>query len=210
MRIYTWGALAFAVSVSYGCASSDTTVNYEGMATESPITDENEITSYTPPDTAGSMDRDAYVSAENELGSNQNIIALVQQNPDLSTFLDLLRAADLVVTLESPASYTVFAPSNKAFAALPEGTLAALKAPSNKMELTRILQAHILPIRLYTASLQQHPAVTTAQGDALKVTHSDSGLMVGGAHVLTPDVKAANGVVHVIDKVLVPPSADNR
>ncbi len=192
---------AVAVLISYGCASSDTTMDYEGIATESPIADQNEITSNAGMDST----EGARISAGNELGRDMNIVALVQQNPDLSTFLELIRAADLVVNLQNPATYTVFAPSNKAFAALPAGTLEMLKAPSNKLELTRIIQAHVLPTKMETAALQNSAFVTTAQGDEIKVTKNGNALLVGGATIQTPNVQASNGVVHVIDKVLVPP-----
>ncbi|GAA4441795.1 hypothetical protein GCM10023188_40740 [Pontibacter saemangeumensis] len=185
-----------------------------GVATESPVTDGNETGAQAPmdPDTDMSSERtaDANVSAGNDLGSNLNIVALVQQNPDLSTFLELIRAADLLVTLESPAPYTVFAPTNEAFAALPNGALENLKDPANKLELTRILQAHVLPNRISTEEMQGNMPMKTAQGEELVVMRNGTELTVGGASIITPDVRASNGVVHVIDKVLIPPKSNEN
>lgn len=200
------------MTLCFGCASSDSTIDDAGIATESPVADESETAPQAPmdPDTDMSSERmeDTNVSANNELGSNLNIVALVQQNPDLSTFLELVRAADLVVTLESPAPYTVFAPTNQAFADLPAGALENLKDPANKLELTRILQAHILPNRIVTEEMQDNMPMKTAQGEEVVVTRSGSEIKVGGATIITPDVRASNGMVHVIDKVLIPPKVN--
>lgn len=205
-------AVAVPLTLCFGCASSDSAMDNESIATESPVTDENESGAQAPmdPDTDMSSERtgDANVSADNTLGSNLNIVALVQQNPNLSTFLELIRAADLVVTLESPAPYTVFAPTNEAFAALPTGALEDLKDPANKLELTRILQAHVLPNRIITEEMQENMPMKTAQGEEVVVTRNGSVIEVGGAKIITPDVRASNGVVHVVDKVLIPPKSN--
>lgn len=203
-------ALAVAMTLCYSCASSDSTMDDAGIAaTESPVTDENESAPQTPmdPDTDMSSDRtkDANVSADNELGKSPNIVALVQQNPNLSTFLELIQAADLVVTLESSAPYTVFAPNNEAFAALPAGALGDLKDPANKLELTRILQAHVLQNRIITEEMQDNMPMKTAQGEEVVVTRNGADIEVGGATIITPNVQASNGVVHVVDRVLIPP-----
>ena len=207
-------AVVVAVTLCYGCASSDSTMDNAGVATESPVTDGNETGAQAPmdPDTDMSSERtaDANVSAGNDLGSNLNIVALVQQNPDLSTFFELIRAADLLVTLESPAPYTVFAPTNEAFAALPAGAIEDLKDPANKLELTRILQAHVLPNRITTEEMRGNMPMKTAQGEELVVMRNGTELTVGGASIVTPDVRASNGVVHVIDKVLIPPKSNEN
>ena len=201
--------MAAAIALCSGCASSDSTLDDAGIVTESPVADKNETAPQAPmdPDTDMSSERatDTNVSANNELGSNLNIVALVQQNPNLSTFLELVRAADLVVTLESPAPYTVFAPTNQAFADLPAGALEDLKDPANKLELTRILQAHVLPNRIVTEEMQDDMPMETAQGEEVVVTRRGSEIKVGGATIITPDVWASNGVVQVVDKVLIPP-----
>ncbi|WP_460921729.1 fasciclin domain-containing protein [Pontibacter brevis] len=205
--------LAVVTAACYGCASSDTNTDITGTATEAQVT-ENESGSQHPmdPDTDMSAEQtgDNNVSADNTIGRNMNIVALVQQNPNLSTFLELIRAADLVTILESPAPYTVFAPTNEAFAALPAGTVEGLKAPAAKMELTRIIQAHVLPNRISSAEMQHNMPMKTAQGEEVIATRNGSVLEVGGARVITPDVQASNGIVHVVDKVLVPPQNSNE
>ncbi|MFD2514489.1 fasciclin domain-containing protein [Pontibacter locisalis] len=192
----------------YGCASSDSTMDTTGTVIESEIR-EDESGSQAPmdPDTDMSAEgkTDTNVSAENPIGREMNIVALVQQNPNLSTLLELIKAADMVTVLESPAPYTVFAPTNEAFAALPAGTIEDLKRPDNKMELRRILQAHVLPNRITSGEMKDNMPMITAQGDEVVVRRNGQTLTVGDAKVLITDVNASNGVVHVINKVLVPP-----
>lgn len=210
--------IAVVAFLSHGCASSDTGTedtgtDVTGIAVEAHTT-ETDPGSQHPmdPDTDMSAERTGNntVSADNEIGRNMNIVALVQQNPNLSTFLELIRAANLVTILESPAPYTVFAPTNQAFAALPEGTVENLKAPAAQMQLTRLLQAHILPNRVRSAEMQHNMPMKTAQGDVVVVTKEGSDIKVGGATVITPDVQASNGIVHVVDRVLVPPQNSNE
>lgn len=202
--------LACVAILNYGCAGSDTgTEQTTDFPIDASVTAEPDKAPQAPMDDDTDMTAeetsDATVAASNEIGRNQNIVALVQQNPNLTTFFELLRAADLIVTLESPAPYTVFAPTNEAFAALPAGTVEALKNPSSKLELTRILQAHVLPNRITTSEMRPGMPMLTAQGQEVIVQRNGEDLTVGGAHVLIPDVQAANGYIHVIDKVLVPP-----
>lgn len=204
--------IAVAAVFCYGCAGSETGADITGTAVEAQIT-EDESASQDPMDPDTDMTAEDTgnntVSADNAIGRNMNIVALVQQNPNLSTFLELIRAADLVTILESPAPYTVFAPTNEAFAALPAGTVESLKAPAAKMELTRIIQAHVLPNRISSAEMQHNMPMVTAQGDEVIVTKEGSVITVGGARVITPDVQASNGIVHVVDRVLLPPQNSN-
>lgn len=204
--------IAAAAVFGYGCAGSDTGTDITGTAVEAQIT-EDESGSQDPmdPDTDMSAEHTGNntVSADNTIGRDMNIVALVQQNPNLSTFLELIRAADLVTILESPAPYTVFAPTNEAFAALPAGTIESLKDPASKLELTRIIQAHVLPNRISSAEMQHNMPMMTAQGDEVVVTKDGAAITVGGAKVITADVQASNGIVHVVDRVLVPPQSSN-
>ncbi|RDV17138.1 fasciclin domain-containing protein [Pontibacter diazotrophicus] len=204
--------IAATAVFSYGCAGSETGTTITGTAVETQVT-EDASGSQDPmdPDTDMSAERTGNntVSADNTIGRNMNIVALVQQNPNLSTFLELIRASDLVTILESPAPYTVFAPTNEAFDALPAGTIESLKDPASKMELTRIIQAHVLPNRISSAEMQDNMPMVTAQGDEVVVTKNGSAITVGGAKVITPDVQASNGIVHVVDRVLIPPQNSN-
>ncbi|ARS36305.1 fasciclin domain-containing protein [Pontibacter actiniarum] len=203
-----------AATLLWGCAGSDTNTavnSGDGTVSESV---EQRITNDKPgsqapmdPDTDMSAEdtNNSNISADNQAGRDMNIVALVQQHPDLSTFLELIQAADMVTVLESPAPYTVFAPTNQAFAALPAGTVEALKQPGNKMELRRILQAHVLPNRITTNEMQPNMPMKTAQGEQLVVTRQGQNIKVGEAMIVAPDVEASNGVVHVVNQVLLPP-----
>merc|ERR1712217_328005 len=123
-------------------------------------------------------------------------------------------AADLTDTLSSAGSFTVFAPTNEAFKALPPGTLDDLMKPTNKAKLTDILKYHVLPEEVLSAQLQPFQAVKTVEGKPLHATKWGGQVRVGPS-LLSKDLKnvtkadnlASNGVVHIIDGVLLPPSA---
>ena len=204
--------MATTATVLLGCASvSDSTdtiaINPDATAAEAAVTPATDATNDDATvDTEMTADNeDETISADNPVGRAQNIFALVQSNPDLSTLTKLIRAADMITVLDSPAEYTLFAPTDDAFAALPAGTVEALMRSDNKLELTRILQAHVLPKRVMSYELKDNMQMQTAQGEEVAVQVDDRGIVVGGAQIVTPDVKASNGVVHVIDRVLLPP-----
>jgi len=141
---------------------------------------------------------------ESGTGETGNIVEVAQQTPDLSTLVDAVVAAELVETLEEPGPYTVFAPTNEAFEAL-GGTLETLLEPANREELAEILTYHVVPGELTAAELSDGQMLETVQGDSLEVEISDGEVTVNGAAVAIADVEASNGVVHVIDAVLLPP-----
>jgi uncharacterized surface protein with fasciclin (FAS1) repeats len=121
-----------------------------------------------------------------------------------STLVAAVTAADLVDTLKSDGPFTVFAPSDDAFAALPAGTVEDLVKPENKDKLTAILLLHVLPGKVMAADVAGHvldPA--TASGATVHVDGTD-GVTVDGAKVVTADIECTNGVIHVIDTVLLP------
>jgi uncharacterized surface protein with fasciclin (FAS1) repeats len=136
--------------------------------------------------------------------TEENVVAVAQQTPELSTLVKAVSAAGLVQTLEEPGPYTVFAPTNKAFEAL-GGTLDTLLEPQNKAELAEILTYHVVPGELTSSELSDGQKLKTVQGDTLEVRIAGGEVTVNGAKVVTPDVEASNGVVHVIDEVLIPP-----
>jgi len=133
-----------------------------------------------------------------------NIVAVAQETPELSTLVEAVTAAGLVATLEEPGPYTVFAPTNAAFEAL-GGTLDTLLKPANKAELSEILTYHVVPGELSSAELSDGQKLETVQGGSLEVKISNGEVTVNGAKVATADVEASNGIVHVIDEVLLPP-----
>lgn len=123
---------------------------------------------------------------------------------NFTTLLAAAEAAGLVETLKGEGPFTVFAPTDEAFAALPEGTVEDLLLPENKEQLTSILTYHVVPGAVMSTDLTDGMAATTVQGDDVMVLIDGSTVMVGDATVTMPDIAASNGVIHVIDTVLMP------
>merc|ERR1711997_993099 len=135
-----------------------------------------------------------------------NIVELAQSVDDLSTLVAAVVAGDLVETLSSPGPFTVFAPTNAAFGALPAGTLDTLLKPENKDQLVDILTYHVVAGRALSSDLTDGQSIDTVEGKAVTV-HIAEGVKINDVNVVKPDVLATNGVVHVVDGVLLPPSA---
>jgi uncharacterized surface protein with fasciclin (FAS1) repeats len=139
-----------------------------------------------------------------EEAGGQDIVALAQATPDLSTLVSAVQAADLVETLQGEGPFTVFAPTNEAFTAVGQDTLDTLLAPEGKDQLTDILTYHVVPGELKAADLEDGQELETVQGGTLTVSVEGDTVRVGDATVAMADVDASNGVVHVIDSVLMP------
>ena len=123
-----------------------------------------------------------------------------------TTLVAAVKAADLVWTLKGPGPYTVFAPTDAAFRKLPRGTLASLLKPENKAQLVKILTYHVVPGRVAAADVAgKKLSVATVEGGSLQV-NGRHGVRVNDAHVVKADIGTDNGVIHVIDKVLLPKS----
>jgi transforming growth factor-beta-induced protein len=145
-----------------------------------------------------------------------NIVQLAESVKDLSTLVAAVVAGDLADTLSSPGPFTVFAPTNEAFAALPAGTLTKLMKPESKKELVDILTYHVLPEKVLSTDLKAFQEVKTVEGKLLQVTKSFGRVRVGASlhskdlrRVTAADNLASNGVVHIIDGVLIPPVRPN-
>jgi len=124
-----------------------------------------------------------------------------------STLIAAVQAAGLESTLRGAGPFTVFAPTDAAFAALPAGTVEELLKPENKEQLTAILTYHVLPGEVMSSAIAgQTLEPATVQGATVKVDGAGGGVMVNDARVVTADVDASNGVIHVIDKVIMPPA----
>jgi uncharacterized surface protein with fasciclin (FAS1) repeats len=135
-----------------------------------------------------------------------DIVDIAASNPDFSTLVAAVQAAGLVDTLKSDGPFTVFAPTNAAFAALPAGTVESLLEPENKDTLVSILTYHVVPGAVTSDQLAgQRLNVATVQGDTVHVD-GRHGVKVNNATVTTADILATNGVIHVIDTVLLPDS----
>lgn len=138
-------------------------------------------------------------------GSKKDIVDIAAGDEQFSTLVTALKAADLVDTLKGDGPFTVFAPTNDAFAALPAGTLDDLLKPENKATLQAVLTYHVLGSKVMSKDIAGTTAAPeTVQGDTLAIDATD-GVTVNGATVVKADIKASNGVIHVIDAVLLPP-----
>ncbi len=142
-------------------------------------------------------------SATPPSATNLQTIPTVAAKNGFKTLTAALKAADLVTVLEGPGPFTVFAPTDAAFAALPAGTVEMLLKPENKAKLTKVLTYHVLPTQAVSSSLTSMSA-TTVEGSPLSITVGST-VKVNEATVTKADVMAKNGVIHVIDKVLLPP-----
>ena len=135
--------------------------------------------------------------------AGKTIVTIAAGNKNFSTLVTALKAADLVSTLSAEGPYTVFAPTNAAFAKLPKATLTNLLKPQNKAKLTKILTYHVVPGTVTSKMLKSGP-VATVEGGNVNVKIRGKKVMVNNANVIMADVKASNGVIHAIDTVLMP------
>ena len=132
------------------------------------------------------------------------IVEIAVGNPDFSTLVAALKAADLVEALSGDGPFTVFAPTNEAFAQLPAGTLDMLLLPENKAKLAGILTYHVVPGKVMAADVVTLTEATSLQGDTIAISVEDGTVMVDDATVVATDIDASNGVIHVIDAVIMP------
>jgi len=137
------------------------------------------------------------------------IIDIASGAEQASTLVAAIKAAELVEPLQGEGPFTVLAPTNEAFAALPEGTVENLLKPENKAQLQAILKYHVVPAAAMTKDVVKMDELTTLQGQKITVKVTDGGVTLNGsAKVIKTDIKADNGVIHFIDAVLLPPAED--
>lgn len=133
-----------------------------------------------------------------------DIVDIASSNPDFSTLVAAVSAAGLVETLKGDGPFTVFAPTNAAFAKLPAGTVESLLEPANRDQLVSILTYHVVPGNVTSDQLAgQRLNVATVQGGTVHIDGTD-GVTVNESTVTAADIAASNGVIHVIDTVLLP------
>lgn len=146
----------------------------------------------------------AAVAACTPMNSEPDIVDIAAGNPDFSTLVAAVSAAGLVDTLKSDGPFTVFAPTNDAFAKLPAGTVETLLKPENKDQLVKVLTYHVVPGAVTSDQLAgKRLSVATVQGQKLHVD-GRNGVKINKSNVTAADIIASNGVIHVIDKVLLP------
>ncbi|MGA3210813.1 MAG: fasciclin domain-containing protein [Terriglobales bacterium] len=137
-------------------------------------------------------------------GSNKDIVDTAVAAGDFKTLAAALQAAGLLETLKGTGPFTVFAPTDAAFAKLPPGTVEDLLKPENKQKLVSILTYHVIAGDVMAKQVVKLSEVKSVNGKELKITVKDGKVMVDSANVTGTDIKCSNGVIHVIDTVLLP------
>jgi uncharacterized surface protein with fasciclin (FAS1) repeats len=135
--------------------------------------------------------------------SAKTVVDIAAGSPNHTTLVAAVKAAGLAETLSSAGPFTIFAPTNEAFAKLPAGTVESLLKPENKAKLVAILTYHVVPAKVLAADVKSGPA-PTVNGKTLTVKASAAGVMVNDAKVIATDLVGTNGVIHVIDTVILP------
>ncbi|MEL7037313.1 MAG: fasciclin domain-containing protein [Cyanobacteria bacterium J06592_8] len=177
-------------------ATNETVVEVEvDPATEAVATDETDTTA-TP-------------TASEDTAEAGNIVEIASGDSTFSTLVAAIEAADLAEALSAEGPYTVFAPTDEAFAALPEGTVDELLKPENKDQLITLLTYHVVPAKVLSTEIEPG-AVETVEGEPLEIAvdPDTNEVKVNDATVVKTDIVGSNGVIHVVDKVILPPSAE--
>jgi len=139
--------------------------------------------------------------------TNQDIVETAVGAGQFKTLAAALKAADLVGTLKGDGPFTVFAPTDAAFAKLPAGTVENLLKPENKAKLTAILTYHVVPGAVKAEQVTKLDKAKTVNGAMVNVSTDHGKVMINDATVVKPNIAASNGVIHVIDKVILPPQS---
>ncbi len=141
-------------------------------------------------------------SSAKQASNNGDIVATAASAGSFNTLVAAVEAAGLVETLQSDGPFTVFAPTDEAFAKLPEGTVEQLLA--NPEKLREVLLYHVVPGKVMAADVVSLASATTAQGSDIEILIADGGVRVDNANVTATDIETSNGVIHVIDTVIIP------
>ena len=141
-----------------------------------------------------------------EMTPNLDIVANAMNSEDHTTLVAAVKAAELVETLQGPGPFTVFAPTNSAFAALPDGTVDTLLMPENKADLQGVLTYHVLAGEYFARDLEDGLTMETVQGQSVTFTYKDAKWYINDAEISIVDAKSSNGVTHVIEGVILPSS----
>jgi uncharacterized surface protein with fasciclin (FAS1) repeats len=146
----------------------------------------------------------AFVLALSSAASAADIVDTAAAAGQFQTLVAAVKAAGLVDTLKGPGPFTVFAPTDEAFARLPAGTVESLLQPENKAKLQSILTYHVVPGKVMSQELVKLDSTKTVEGGSIAIRTMNGGVMADKAHVTQADIAASNGVIHVIDTVLLP------
>ncbi len=176
LRLSSFAAVAFVASLTFACGGA-----------QKPTEEATAVVEETAPAEAPNT-----------------VVDIAVGSADHTTLVAAVTAADLVETLSGAGPFTVFAPTNAAFAALPAGTVDNLLKPESKQDLTGILTYHVVSGNVMAADLKDGQVVKTLNGKDLTVSIKDGKVMINGANVTAADLSGSNGVVHVVDAVLLP------
>lgn len=140
--------------------------------------------------------------------TGEDISDVIANTPSLSTFAEVLDETELEDTLEGGGPYTIFAPSDEAFAALPEATRQELADDANRDQLRQLLSYHVLPQQLTANQLQSGEVQTELEGQSvnIQIDPNSNEVLVGNARVIQPDILTDNGVIHIVDQIILPPN----
>jgi uncharacterized surface protein with fasciclin (FAS1) repeats len=195
-------ATAFVLSWAlFSCSGSGTT------SESGPDSVANAATGTGTGNTATAAGTDSMATtnaATNGPAASKNVVENAVASPDHTVLVQAVQAAGLDGTLSGAGPFTVFAPTNGAFAKLPAGTVDNLLKQENKNQLTKILTYHVVPGSIQSAALKDGQKVKTVQGEELTVRIKDGKVMINDATVSAADIQSSNGVIHVIDGVLMP------
>jgi uncharacterized surface protein with fasciclin (FAS1) repeats len=144
------------------------------------------------------------ISHADHHGMKKDIVDIAAANGSFNTLVAAVKAGGLVDTLKGKGPFTVFAPTDEAFAKLPAGTVEMLLMPENKDKLVSILTYHVVSGKVMAADVVKIDSAPTVQGTMVMVKVNDGSVMINNAKVIIADVKASNGVIHAIDTVLMP------
>ncbi|MGB3401593.1 MAG: fasciclin domain-containing protein [Microcoleaceae cyanobacterium] len=190
-------------AVSFLAACGGTTPTAENTTTEEQAVETPDTTTAEAP----TLDADTAATPVANDAAVDTIVGVASQDDTFSTLVAALSAADLAEVLSGDGPYTVFAPTDEAFAALPEGTVEELLKPENKDQLVKLLTYHVVPTQVLSTEIAPG-AVETVQGEAIniQVDETTQAVMINDATVTQADILASNGVIHAIDAVILPPS----
>jgi len=196
--------MAMLSLVILGCAGSDKTTTMS----------ETQTMEGTAPDADVEAVADVEINYddmfENIESTRQfDILALANSNEHLSTFVDLVEKADISRVLTAEGPYTVFIPTNNAFNKMTEAELNDLLKPENKVQLLKVLQAHIIPSKVYVTDFKDAQRIKTSDDKVISVrVEPNNNVTIGGARIVKPNVEVSNGVVHIVDGVVTASNAD--
>ncbi|HMO51333.1 MAG TPA: fasciclin domain-containing protein [Kiritimatiellia bacterium] len=141
---------------------------------------------------------------DHEAKASMDIVDTAVAAGSFGTLVAAVQAADLVDTLKGEGPFTVFAPTDEAFAKLPEGTVENLLKPENKAQLQAVLTYHVVAGKVMAADVVNLTSAETVQGQSITITVGEEGVTVDNAKVIKTDIETSNGVIHVIDSVILP------